>query len=258
MQTLMYKRKRHGHEPREDAPPPGTISRKEEAFGRLQSEIGNTEVQRLVALQREPEAGVPAQAATPTAAERASAQELFGAADAKYRAREYEEALAGYLHAYELSREPLLLYNAAQCYRNLGQTEAAIDCYQRFVDTAGGAAGPFAAKAGEWIHRLRNPDAKSLFAAADAKYKAREYAAALEAYGKSFELSKEPLLLYNLGQCHRNLGNVHDAVRCYKEFLALAGENPFRAKAEKWLAELLPKIDTSLYEEYVAQFGAPS
>lgn len=84
--------------------------------------------------------------------------------------------------------------------------------------------------------------AKEIFLEAEAEYKGGRFGNALEGYYESFMLSNEPLLLYNMGQCYRNLGRYQEAVDTYKQFVERAPETPFTPKAQKWINELSAKL----------------
>jgi tetratricopeptide (TPR) repeat protein len=64
------------------------------------------------------------------------AKKHFEDAEAHYKVRDYEEALAGYREAYLLSKQPVLLFNIAQCYRLLGRYEEARSSYRTFLREA--------------------------------------------------------------------------------------------------------------------------
>jgi tetratricopeptide (TPR) repeat protein len=69
----------------------------------------------------------------PSKTEREKAKALFDKAEAYYKVREYEKALAGYKESYLTVQEPALLYNMAQCYRLLGKSEEALSTYRSFL-----------------------------------------------------------------------------------------------------------------------------
>jgi tetratricopeptide (TPR) repeat protein len=69
----------------------------------------------------------------PSKTEREKAKTLFDKAEAYYKVREYEKALAGYKESYLTVQEPALLYNMAQCYRLLGKSEEALSTYRSFL-----------------------------------------------------------------------------------------------------------------------------
>lgn len=60
----------------------------------------------------------------------AKAKRLFSVAKEDFTQREYEAALRGFQEAYALSKQPELLFNIAQCYRELKRYQEAIDTYR--------------------------------------------------------------------------------------------------------------------------------
>lgn len=77
--------------------------------------------------------------------------------------------------------------------------------------------------------------AKERFFSAEASYQSGEYQKALVAYQEAYELSKEPALLYNVGQCHYKLAQYEKALASYKEYLRLVPNSPLRADLERLL-----------------------
>src|SRR5689334_13329627 len=61
------------------------------------------------------------------------AKKLFQEAEAHYNIQEYSTALELYKKAYLLSLQPGLLYNIAQCYRQMKQYEEAIKSYRSYL-----------------------------------------------------------------------------------------------------------------------------
>ena len=74
-----------------------------------------------------------AQSGKPTKADIERAADLFKKAEAYYAVSEYEKALEGYKEAYLLSLQPELIFNVAQCQRQLGRYEDAIKSYRSFL-----------------------------------------------------------------------------------------------------------------------------
>jgi tetratricopeptide (TPR) repeat protein len=88
-------------------------------------------------------------------------------------------------------------------------------------------------------------EAEAAFNEAEAYYNLGDWQKALEYYKKSFLLSKSPALLFNLGQCQRQMGLYEDAQRSYKNFLRqtnLPADDPYRVQAEKLLVEVEAKL----------------
>jgi hypothetical protein len=72
------------------------------------------------------------------------------------------------------------------------------------------------------------------------RFRAGDYAGAIEHFGKAYELTRVPGLLYNIAQAERLLGHCGEAVVAYRAFLAVAPGGPARSLAEARLAELEP------------------
>ena len=64
---------------------------------------------------------------------REQAAEIFVKAESAYKLQQFEEALKGFQEAYALTSEDSLLFNIAQCYRQLGRLEEAKKSYQTFL-----------------------------------------------------------------------------------------------------------------------------
>jgi len=66
---------------------------------------------------------------------------------------------------------------------------------------------------------------------------------ALDEYQKAYDASPIPDFLYNIGQCHRNLGDYEQAIFSFKRFLQLDPEAPNRDKVEIIIDELEDKLE---------------
>lgn len=66
---------------------------------------------------------------------KAQAKLHYEAGDRAFRLGEFEKAVREFRASYELSGVPLLLYNVAQAYRQLGNTKQALFFYQQFRAT---------------------------------------------------------------------------------------------------------------------------
>lgn len=64
---------------------------------------------------------------------------------------------------------------------------------------------------------------------------------ALDEYQKAFDAKPLPGFLFNIGQCHRNLGNLDQAIFSYKKYLTLEPEADNKEKVEQLIAELEQK-----------------
>jgi len=77
----------------------------------------------------------PVAEAPVTDGEDAQARALFQAGTTYYERGEYAEAYGQFVRAYEISRRPVLMYNASQAAERAGDLEHAIEWLQRFVDS---------------------------------------------------------------------------------------------------------------------------
>ncbi|MEO7095166.1 MAG: tetratricopeptide repeat protein [Polyangiales bacterium] len=66
---------------------------------------------------------------------------------------------------------------------------------------------------------------------------------ALDEYQKAYDASPLPDFLYNIGQCHRNIGDYEQAIFSFKRFLQLDPEAPNREKVEIIIDELEDKLE---------------
>ncbi len=114
-----------------------------------------------------------------------------------------------------------------------GSTAAALAA---LVAVAVSAPAVARAQAGEDTARA---EAEAHFRTGETHYNLAEYDDAIREFKVAYELSKEPLLLFNLAQAYRLKGDCGQAVRFYRTYLRLApadGQN--RPAAEQLLATL--------------------
>jgi tetratricopeptide (TPR) repeat protein len=65
----------------------------------------------------------------------------------------------------------------------------------------------------------KEEQAMKLYEEAEAYYKLQNWSKALELYEAAYLLSQQPELLFNIGQCYRQLGKYDQALRSYRTFL---------------------------------------
>jgi tetratricopeptide (TPR) repeat protein len=58
---------------------------------------------------------------------------IYAEAESDYKLQKFDKSLQGFQQVYELTSEPSLLFNIAQCYRQLGRFEEAKKSYQTFL-----------------------------------------------------------------------------------------------------------------------------
>jgi tetratricopeptide (TPR) repeat protein len=72
-----------------------------------------------------------------TSGDHARARELFRQAQQHYKLAEYTEALEGFKETYRILEDATLLFNIAQCYRQLNKKEEAIRFYRTYLHEVG-------------------------------------------------------------------------------------------------------------------------
>jgi tetratricopeptide (TPR) repeat protein len=80
--------------------------------------------------------------------------------------------------------------------------------------------------------------AKAHFHRGTRLYEVGEYRQALEEYKAAHLAKPDPAFLYNIAQCHRQLGDLDQAVTMYKRFLTASPNAVNRGEVEKRVAEL--------------------
>lgn len=78
----------------------------------------------------------------------------------------------------------------------------------------------------------------TLFDEGEVLYQAGDYTGALAKYQESYQESGWPELLFNLGQCQRQLGQRDEAIRFYRQFLEKAPKSPYRPEVERKIREM--------------------
>jgi tetratricopeptide (TPR) repeat protein len=83
--------------------------------------------------------------------------------------------------------------------------------------------------------------AQAKYEEAEKYYKLGEFGAALPLYRESYLLSGEPELLFNMGQCNRQLGRYEEAIKNYKAYLRDVPNSPTRPDVERLILEVEQK-----------------
>ncbi len=98
-------------------------------------------------------------------------------------------------------------------------------------------------------------DSKAMFDQGHREFNLGHFAEALTLFEEAYKQKPLPRLLYNIGQCHRLLGNLEPAKRVYRAFIAESpGDEPMVPIAQEKLAE----IETALKAQTNARESAPS
>src|SRR3954451_20971836 len=89
--------------------------------------------------------------------------------------------------------------------------------------------------------RAADGDAAAHYKKGRSLYNISEYRAALDEFKQAYVLHEDPAFLYNIAQCHRQLGNHREAITFYKRFLAESPHAPNRREIERLIGELEEK-----------------
>ncbi len=99
--------------------------------------------------------------------------------------------------------------------------------------------------------------ARALFVDGQAEYNLGHFGKALEKYEAAYKIKAVPALLFNIAQCHRQLGDMREAATTYKGYLRTANEkDPNRSKAEALLAEVESAIATQAQAQGARPLGS--
>ncbi len=79
----------------------------------------------------------------------------------------------------------------------------------------------------------RAEQARARFQAAQKAYDVGQFQEALDGFSKAYELKPLPGFLFNIAQCHRQMGNLEQALFYLKRYLDLAPRGPAAADARQ-------------------------
>jgi hypothetical protein len=96
--------------------------------------------------------------------------------------------------------------------------------------------------------------AKQLFQQGQSEYDLAHFKEALSLFEQAYKRKNVAALLYNIAQCHRQLGDLKMAKATYKAFLAKQPTSPFATMASEKLAE----VEQALAGQAQAQTAAPT
>jgi tetratricopeptide (TPR) repeat protein len=80
--------------------------------------------------------------------------------------------------------------------------------------------------------------ARGHFEAGRKLYQVGEYGAALTEFQRAFLLKEDPVFIYNIAQCHRQLGDGRQAITFYKRYLGTNPPAANRQQVQKLIADL--------------------
>jgi tetratricopeptide (TPR) repeat protein len=96
--------------------------------------------------------------------------------------------------------------------------------------------------------------AREMFREAQQHYKLGEYNDALAQFKAIYRLLDDPSLLFNIGQCYRQLNQKEDALHFYRTYLHDKSDAPNRDEVEKVIASL----EQAIKEESAARSAPPT
>jgi tetratricopeptide (TPR) repeat protein len=88
--------------------------------------------------------------------------------------------------------------------------------------------------------------ARAKFAEGNVSYDLAEFQKALDAYSEAYRLTPLPGFLFNIAQCHRQLGHAERAGFFYRRYLSLSKEEPSNAPLVR---ELIAEMDAAVRKE---------
>lgn len=177
-------------------------------------------------------------------------------------------AFDGYEKAYQMSPQPLLLFNIAQLYRKSGQVERALTYYERFLKEAPQselapevreyvsalAESAQAAPASSLSGPLRPADnfigtdekRQELFRShierAGALFKAADYDGAISEYWLAYELKPQSIIVFNVAQAHRKAERWVEAQTLYERYLREEPRSPIAGEVEGYITEAQERL----------------
>jgi hypothetical protein len=101
---------------------------------------------------------------------------------------------------------------------------------------------------GVWAAPLQEAlpsDARAAYTEGRAEYAANDFAAALASFGRAFELSPDPRLLWNMAACERKLAHSARAIALIDRYVATGGAlltEDDRREAARWRAALAKNV----------------
>ncbi|MDX2014226.1 MAG: PEGA domain-containing protein [Myxococcaceae bacterium] len=91
--------------------------------------------------------------------------------------------------------------------------------------------------------------AKEAFLTGQRFYKEARYADAIAKFEEAYALKPSPVLFYNIGRCHEQLGDVPKALRAYRDYLRMAPD----AKDKDTVSDAIANLERRLKEKGLQQ-----
>lgn len=90
--------------------------------------------------------------------------------------------------------------------------------------------------------------ARALYESANSHYNLSEYAEALKDFKEAYRLINDPVLLFNIAQCHRQLKELEDAARFYRAYRREYPDAPNRDEVDR----LIVQMDEAIGQKHAA------
>ena len=104
-------------------------------------------------------------------------------------------------------------------------------------------AALFLATAGPvWAQDLKQ-EAKARYTTGQSHYNLNEFKEALEDFKEAYRLFPDPVFLFNVAQCERQLGNLDEAIKFYRSYLRNKPKAPNRQEVLRRIDEMQAVID---------------
>jgi tetratricopeptide (TPR) repeat protein len=152
------------------------------------------------------------------------------------RAKQYEQAIAGFTQALHLSARPAYLFHLGEAQRLAGKSAEAAATYQRLLSES--PSSPDAAEARRQLGVLK---AQQLDEDASAHYEKAEYVQAVVSWDNAYQESPQPRYLFRKAEAMRQTGQRKEAAAAYERFLKISSgveQADQRAEAARWAREL--------------------
>lgn len=209
---------------------------------------------------------------TPQDASRSAAfQQLIRQASECYKNSDFECAYTRYRQAYDISPQPLLLFNIGQVCRKAGQAKVALSYYEEFLRLA--PQSELKAEVASYVRALRatapvaeappapssvspspgvepftgtEEERQALFRqniqAAAAQFAAGDVDAAVAAYWTAYTLKPQTLIIFNVAQLYRKAARWAQAQALYQRFLQEDPASALAPEVEGYLAEVQQRL----------------
>ena len=95
----------------------------------------------------------------------------------------------------------------------------------------------------KFLDEVPTERAKALFTTGNRHYELGEYPQALEVYKKAYRVKPLPAFQFNIAQCHRKLGQHHEAIQMYQAYLVGVPSAQNKPLVESLIAESRTQIE---------------